>query len=61
MALNVWDRIKYSESPDKQKRIDTLAAGTRKQQETSHDKIEPHNEWTPYSGPLLWTGMYTIL
>jgi hypothetical protein len=57
MSLPYWDRVKYGQSehipPD---RNHVLAAAGRHIKVEEEKKVEPHHEWTPYAGPLLWTG-----
>ncbi|KAL4224600.1 hypothetical protein ACF0H5_015299 [Mactra antiquata] len=54
MALNVWDRAKYAESNNEKDRIEILAKS--RHQEQPPPEVEPHHQWAPYAGSLLWTG-----
>ncbi|XP_052225431.1 uncharacterized protein LOC127840994 [Dreissena polymorpha] len=57
MSLAHWDRLKYSRyermKPD---RNHLLAAGARTVPEVKEKEVPPHHQWTPYAGPVIWTG-----
>ncbi|XP_045177059.2 uncharacterized protein LOC123537414 [Mercenaria mercenaria] len=58
MSLPYWDKVKYGQyentRPD---RNHALAEGGRKvKDDDQKQEVKPHNEWTPYAGPVVWTG-----
>jgi hypothetical protein len=59
MSLSHWDKIKYDQyENDKPDRNHALAEGGRKVTvDNPKPEVKPHNEWTPYAGPVMWTGM----
>lgn len=58
MSLSHWDKIKYDQyENNKPDRNHALAEGGRKVTvDNPKPEVKPHNEWTPYAGPVMWTG-----
>lgn len=58
MDLPYWDRVKYNQYESTRMDRNHLLAGAARKVKDEYKKLEvkPHNEWTPYAGPVIWTG-----
>ncbi|WAR03186.1 hypothetical protein MAR_009744 [Mya arenaria] len=57
MSLKHWDRMQYGRTlTDRPDPLHALHEAGRRLPEEPAEQVPPHHEWTPYKGPLVWTG-----